>query len=67
MRGTVRHTDRWPRPDAEIPVTFDRTDPHNFRIEWDELPTYEELSRRRELERERQIMARYSDTGRPKR
>ena len=37
--------DRWPRHGMTLPVTLDRADPTRLKVEWDELPTDQDLIR----------------------
>lgn len=42
--GLVHHK-RWPMPGMVLPVTVDRADPQNVKIEWDEVQRSDERSR----------------------
>ncbi|RKQ87395.1 hypothetical protein C8N24_5416 [Solirubrobacter pauli] len=39
--------DRWPHQGMTLPVTLDRADPSRLKVEWDELPTHQDLIRQR--------------------
>jgi hypothetical protein len=42
---TLVHRSRWPMPGMVLPATIDRANPHNVRIEWDELPDARDRAR----------------------
>jgi hypothetical protein len=42
---TLVHRSRWPMPGMVLPATIDRANPHNVRIEWDELPDSRDRAR----------------------
>jgi hypothetical protein len=44
-RGLV-HRDRWPMPGMVLPVTVDRADPQHVDIEWDEVESSKDRTRR---------------------
>ncbi|MBE2315258.1 SHOCT domain-containing protein [Solirubrobacter sp. CPCC 204708] len=39
--------DQWPQQGMTLPVTLDRADPTRLKVEWDELPTAQELIQQR--------------------
>ena len=54
---------RWPIPGMTVPVTVDRRDPSRIEIDWDRVPTREELARQQNAQVVRALGDQQAGTG----